>query len=427
MQAKIKGIKHRLGIWLAFRKLFKLWKSISPFDVFYEKTNPHLVIIPCDPFSVGGSRGDEAMITAVIQKYRMANPQIPITIISGSEEGNLYITNLPFKHIYPLYVWTGNNPIERIYNSVIDLHPSEVILLGADCMDGFYSPFISLTLLALHDLFSRTAGIKSRLLGFSFNGHPYKPLIKAYDSLSEDIVLNLRDEISLARFVKRTSHKAGLVSDAAFMLIPDSDFQEYSNLRDWIKTSHERGISYVIGFNFHPMLRKYKDSNEIQNDALTLAKNLVCILREDTSINFVLIPHDDRNRLTDNMMLNVIAEQLKSQGFEKRIYYIQHVYRASQLKAICGLLDGLVSSRMHLAIAALGQKKSVFAVTYQGKFEGLYRHFELSTHYLLTPTDFMSDKMVSRFHSYIDQLPELTNCVQRNLNKVVELSEKNLL
>lgn len=427
MRKKISKIKHKLGIWLAFRKAFKQWKKIKLVQVPEGDKSNCLVIVPCDPFSIGGSRGDEAMITAVIQRYRKFNPSISIVIVSGSEEGNCYISELPYENITPLDVWRGNYPIKRIYHAIMDVHPSNVVILGADCMDGFYSPFISLTLLALHDLCSRTKGIKSTLLGFSFNDHPYKPLIKAYNSLPTNVILNLRDEISLGRFIKRVSHKANLVADAAFMLVPDSDFLEYSKLKNWIFTRHKQGITHVIGFNFHPMLRKYKDSEEIKNDALILAKNLSCILRSDRSINFVLIPHDDRNLLTDNMMLEVIAKYLYSQGFNERVYYISHVYRASQLKAICGLLDGLVSSRMHLAIAALGQKKSVLAVTYQGKFEGLYRHFCLSTDYLLTPTDFMSDKMIYKFHSYISHLSELTICVQKNLDKVIKLSERNLI
>lgn len=126
-------------------------------------------------------------------------------------------------------------------------------------------------------------------------------------------------------------------------------------------------------------------------------------------------------------MLEVIYSYLHQKQLQDRVYYDAEVYRAPQLKAICSLIDGLISSRMHLAIAALGQGKSVMAASYQGKFEGLFQHFRLPDTYLLNPDVFISDAMIPVFYSYLDHLRELTSQVKKMLPSVVQLSQKNLL
>src|SRR5574344_391976 len=63
-----------------------------------------------------------------------------------------------------------------------------------------------------------------------------------------------------------------------------------------------------------------------------------------------------------------------------------YVLSAPELKALCGHLDCLFTSRMHLAIAALGRGKPVAAFAYQGKFTGLFRHFDLPEDLILPST-----------------------------------------
>ena len=317
MQAKIKEIKNKLSVFLSFNRQYFQWKKIHPSKI--DIKNDNLLIVPCDPWAIGGSRGDEAMLIAIIQWYRKKYPKSHIFIISASKEGCDYINNLPYSKITALYEWCGTNPIDRIYKTAINIDINSVILLGADCMDGFYSPFVSLTLIALHELFSLTGNIKSRLMGFSFNNSPYRPICKAFDSLSSDVCINLRDPISLQRFKKQIRINAGLVADVAFLLTPDYDFDGYKRLQEWTTLRHQAQGQYVIGFNFHPMLRKYGDVNGIRKDALAMAEILAEILRRNKNIHFVIIPHDNRNKLTDNIMLGTgkvcITINLKNELF----------------------------------------------------------------------------------------------------------------
>lgn len=423
----IRRFRADIGLLAAFSRQYIQWRRLVSTIPQHLNVQERLVIVPCDPWTVGGSRGDEAMLMAVIQQYRLKNSQIPIVVVVCDEVGCEYIQHLSVENITALPVWNGAYPLARIYHAVLEQKASHVVLLGADCMDGHYSPLLSLTLLNLHDLFSRTPGIDSRLLGFSFNDNPYRPLYFAFNHISGNTIVNLRDPISYERFRHKVSIQAGLVADAAFMLQPDCRFEGFNKLEDWIRNRRNGCKRTIIGFNFHPMLRNYGGVEDIKKDAIILAHNLEIILQERLNVDFVLIPHDNRSRLTDNLMLEVIYSYLHQKQLQDRVYYDAEVYRAPQLKAICSLIDGLISSRMHLAIAALGQGKSVMAASYQGKFEGLFQHFKLPDIYLLNPDVFISDAMISVFYSYLGHLGELTSQVEKMLPSVVRLSQKNLL
>lgn len=412
----------------AFFRTYIHWKRLvrqSSVKTYERPSAPCLVVVPCEPWTVGGSRGDEAMITGVIHRYRYQNSTIPIYIVCADSNGVNYIKGLSIDGIFPIATWNGAYALEGIYNSIIAVRPTDVVLLGADCMDGFYSPSLSLMLLALYDLCSKTDGINSRLLGFSFNEHPSQLMVWAFKSLTSDIQIKLRDSVSLSRFIKKTGRHASLVADAAFMLLPQTDFPLYDEISRWACAQRAEGHT-IIGLNFHPMLRKYSGADDIKADALLLAKNMQRILDRYNELSLILIPHDDRSHLTDNLMLSTIYEHLHEfTDYSQRIFYSPEVPRAPQLKGLCGVLDGLISSRMHLAIAALGMKVPVMAATYQGKFEGLFCHFGLSEDYLLNIHQLLSEDMLSIFDKWLADIPHLHLQIEKGLQHVIELSNSN--
>lgn len=423
------SIKQKLVRGIVFLRSFCYWKQLAK-DVGRNENDaapitPSLVIVPCDPQSVGGSRGDEAMITAVIQRYRRSSPMIPIHIVC-SDEGIGYIRYLPIERISPIPSWNGSYSTERVYRSIIAAKPSDVVILGADCMDGFYSPLLSLELLSIYDLCCKTPNLRAHLLGFSFNDKPSLMMVRAFKSLSPDTKILIRDGVSLTRYQNRVNRQAELVADAAFMLQPQFDFPLYEKVKLWADLQRADG-KRIIGLNFHPMLRSYSGEEDIKIDAQLLAQNVEKILSMHSDVSFVLIPHDDRSRRTDNLMLSTVYNYLKglNQG-SYRVYYSPEVPRAAQLKAMCGLLDGLISSRMHLAIAALGMGVPVMAATYQGKFEGLFEHFGLDDSFLLDPKRFLSNALVFTFDSFIKDLPDLKKQISIRLPLVQELSIANL-
>ena len=409
-----------------FWRIWRNWKRVAKqinSHIYTNNASQCLVIVPCDPWSVGGSRGDEAMITGVIHRYRNKHPNISIHIVCADANGKEYINKLGMDNIHPIISWNGAYCMERVYYSILNVNPTEIIILGADCMDGFYAPDLSLNLLALHDLFSRTNNTKSCLLGFSFNEHPSWLMLLAFRSLSKDIRIRIRDKISFCRYKRFTHMPAQLVADAAFMLKPQTDFKMYKEVTDWVSFQHNNGQT-IIGLNFHPMLRTYSGAEDVKGDAIILAHRMEEILQQHPTVSLVLIPHDDRSRLSDNLMLSTIFDTLHK--YHSRIFYSPEVPRAPQLKALCGLLDGLISSRMHLAIAAFGMEVPVMAATYQGKFEGLFLHFNLDDTFLLNPKRFLSHEIVETFASFLQAIPDLKKQISERLPVVQQLSYKNL-
>jgi len=418
----IKNLKRNCG----FLKQLLIWKRIkvSIPTIAAQKTSIN-VVVPCDPETVGGSRGDEAMIIASIQQLRDARPESKIYIVVSDNIGEDYVNSLPFEEIYSLKIWNGSNALNRIYRSIVSLAPECAIILGADCMDGFYSPFMSLMLLSLHDLLSKTPTIQCRLLGFSYNEHPSWLMNIAFRLCSKNTFFNIRDPYSYARFKKFTGRNARLVADEAFMLKPTYRFCGYENLERWGKEKKDSKMT-IVGFNFHPMLKQYTSKDDIQSDALEIAQNLQSILEKHLNVAFVLIPHDNRSRLNDNIVLSTINSYLVSRGLGDRLYYDSYVYRANELKGLCSLLDGLISSRMHLAIAALGQQKPVMVASYQGKFEGLFEHFQMDKEFILPPDVFISTTLIKKFDFFLSNLGRLRERVKEYLPKVLCLSSKNI-
>lgn len=417
-------IKAKLRPYSLFWNLYHKWRSFRTEISNNSSEGKSLVIIPCDPESIGGSRGDEAMIVATIQHFNIHFLGEPIYVVVANVEGEDYVKSLPFDNVKPLMCWYGAYPLERIYNDVLSKQPHDVCILGADCMDGFYSPYISLMLLSLHDLFSHTPNLKSHLLAFSFNAKPSLMMRFAFKKVNKELNINLRDAVSHQRYQSMVG-KAGLLADTAFSLQYETNFEGYCKMSQWCTFQRTRN-KIVVAFNLHPMLRQYNNSDEIIDDAKKVACNLAKMLSKHLDVSVVLLPHDARKRISDNNMLSVVFDELKNE-YSDRLYYDAEVYHASQLKGMCGLFDALISSRMHLAIAALGREVPVMAATYQGKFEGLFQHFGLSEEYLMAPQAFCSDNFQTVVDKFIANLGSIHITIKEALPKVLTLSKQNFL
>lgn len=430
-------IKENLVQAFVFFRIYMQWKNMMrhvPHASYPPQQRTSLVVVPCDPWTVGGSRGDEAMVLGVISYFRKQYPDCPVHIICA-DKGKDYVQRLSMDGVDAIASWNGAYSLSKVYRSIIAAKPTDVVILGADCMDGFYSPILSLQLLSIHALCCNTPNLRSRLLGFSFNERPSLLMVRAFKSLPSNTCIRIRDRVSMARYVEKVNRSAKLVADAAFMLLPNGENPMIEQVKGWVEDQRLKG-RHVIGLNIHPMLRKYVDDEEIRKDAIRISEIVVRILHRNPTVSLVFVPHDERTRVSDNLMLCTIYEQIfggnpindgkKTAGVHNRIFYVKDVLRAQHAKALCGLLDGIVCSRMHLAIAALGMAIPVMAATYQGKFEGLFRHFNLDDKFLLSPDKFISDDMIPVFESFCASLPALKASISKVLPSVLKLSILNL-
>ena len=387
------------------------------------KATSRLLIVPCDPWSVVGSRGDQAMILAAIHYYRSRYPKLDIDLITVpdfDEEKN----KLP-QGVNCLKIWEGRFLLHRLLHGAQPV-PEHVVVLGADVMDGHYSPFVSLVLLTISDLFLRR-GVDVHLLGFSFNASPSGWLRLAFDTVHPGLRINCRDEVSFQRLKKFTRHaNIRLVADAAFCLQPNERFEQFADYQAWC-AHRRREDRTILGLNLHNMLF-IGSVNEPDRNREWLACVTVALkefLQQEKNVDLVLIPHDFRPQTGDCLVLDSIFASLSC--FDDRLYYLRDDLAANQIKSMVSLVDGLISCRMHLVIAALGQGIPVLGVTYQGKFEGLFRHFDLMGDKIFVDPVLIdsADKFLSYLDVFHQNLPSLRKRVERKLPKALALSKQN--
>lgn len=382
-----------------------------------------LIIFPCDPESVTGSRGDEAMIQASITNFRQRHPNSTIYIVGQGQLASHFVDRSQLDSNLKFISTTNFSNLEELIKITSQIKPKEAVVIGADCIDGAYSPVLSITLIALFNILNKY-GLKTRMTGFSFNACPHKAVIRAVKKIGGNETYNVRDKYSHTRFKNITGAKCSLIADAAFLLGPQTDFNGFSKIKEWIdkkKAQHRT----IIAFNLHPMLRKYNNPDEIKDDAVKVAENIKILLAENPLVDLIFVPHDDRDRINDGVMLTAIYEMLLSSSYSERLFYDPIVPQAKNIKAVVALTDGLISSRMHLAIAALGSGVPVLGTDYQDKFPGLFVHFQLPNEFLLSANDFFSDKFIVVSKVFFKQLPELKRIIEQNIQEIHKLAQLN--
>ena len=411
---------------IALARLRLNWRWLQLRAAFYHQGRsalPSLVLVPCEPWSVVGSRGDEAMVYSILRDFRLRHPEGRITIVTGSpdigktSDGQRLVRDfgVEFVHAWRPRLFLSN--IARVYR---DMRATEVYVLGADCMDGHWSMFLSITLLAAADLAARM-GMAVRLTAFSWNEHPCPKVVKAFKNVTPKLPILVRDPISYERFVQnvrlKTGHTATLVADVAFNLKPCVTSLVRTEL-DWMAEQRASGC-FVLGFNLHTMLVE-KDRLPHLIDA-SIAQ-LRVFLSSHPNVALTLLPHDYRDG-ADMAVLRQIAEGLASNGL--RVRQVTTSLTAEELKALVGGLDALFTSRMHLGIAALGMGRPIAAFAYQGKFVGLFKHVNLPEKLILLPE--MVDGLSELLEGLMRNLVSLERALTEALPATMVLAKTNLL
>ena len=418
----LKKTRRSLRIKLAQRQLLREWsvKKSTHFELKAPKPLNRLLILPCDPWTFIGSKGDEAMVNAAVGHLAAKSSGLSVGVIVASASAAEAAIRLGYQ---PLFCWAENWSLGKVLSGIDEFDPDMMLTLGADVMDGYYSPQTTSRLLITADIVA-ARGVLSIVLGFSFNKNPNPDTRVIFERLDSRLSLNVRDPISLERFHEFTSRAARLVADAAFMLTPNYDGDGVTDAISWANSRRLAG-DVVIGLNIHPMLiRKASDAQvaDLVQGVVAAVKHLPSASR----ISVALIPHDYRGAEGDDVCLAPIYEALAS-TFGGRIIYPRAELSAAQLKAIAGSMDGVITGRMHLAVASLGMGVPVAGLTYQDKFHGLFLHFGLPNRLLLSPEQVIDGTSLGELiEGFICEIPTLRALVQNKLPGVKLLSLRNL-
>ncbi|MFA5041606.1 MAG: polysaccharide pyruvyl transferase family protein [Bdellovibrionales bacterium] len=408
--------------WLVWGPTIRAWKKVA---ASLPVAAPHasvrkILIVPSDPYTLTGSRGDDAMIDALLGVARDNNKDVELFIVTGSDEAD---TEARKKGLSPCQIWASAFSPEKILAEFKKLSPDALVVIGADVMDGYYNPYLPLHGLMFADLASRL-GARAFVLGFSFNKSPWKQLKAAFELTNNAVKINVRDPISMERFNAFCSRPADLVADAAFCLKPALDSDLRKKVTAWVEEVHQKG-HLAIAFNIHPML--FKNATQTQIDHLVAAATSALeAVSKARKVSWLFLPHDFREDVGDNACLTPLAKILGERGLSGRIFHITKDHSAAELKAAASQVDGVITARMHLSIGSLGMGVPVAAITYQDKFQGLFRHFDLPDWLLVSPDEVLSstklEKMMLRF---IDENAQIKAMVAQKLPEVMRLSMKN--
>lgn len=373
-----------------------------------------LVILPADPHTPVGSKGDEAMMRAVIARIAASAPGLRVGVITASA-GTAGYETLP--------VWRDPWRLQNVKAALLEFDADTLLVVGADVLDGYYSPRLSMRMLAVADMAAHM-GLRTRILGFSFNAAPSRRLRPMFDRLSPALTINLRDPVSLARFNAFCRTPATLVADAAFMLAAEQESPRVAAVAAWVAQRRAAG-DRVIVFNLHPLLVRPADPGKLQALVDSACVALASLMRL-RGLSVVLLPHDDRGEIGDDVCLLPVYRRLRRE-FGACMHHPPEQMAAAELKAAAGLMDGVVTGRMHLAIASLGMGVPVAAVTYQDKFHGLFAHFDLPASLLLSAEDAVHpDRLLAMMTAFVDRLEPLAAQVRAALPGVMAASERNL-
>lgn len=301
------------------------------------------------------------------------------------------------------------------------------LIIGADIMDGHYSPNECRRRVAMAHLAEAT-GVRTVILGFSFNDSPHPLAVSALNSLPTTIKINARDPISLERLSRALTRPVDLSADIAFQLQPAGRSALLDSMIPWIE-QQQAAERLVIGINANflaaPSTMR-RDGGRPLIEAY--ASELAAFAADRPDVAYLLVPHDYRSVSglpSDQSIAESIAQALPA-SLRERTHVIPAPATAPEIKALAGRLDLVLTGRMHLAIAAIGGGTPAGGVVYQDKFEGLYRHLELPP-LCFDPTRLSEPRALADFLAYlVDHRAEFATTIQGSLPRILMLADNNL-
>lgn len=298
--------------------------------------------------------------------------------------------------------------------------------LGADVMDGHYSPVASFRRANLLRI-AAELGLEVSVLGFSFNDEPSPLVLGALRDLPASVRLCARDPVSHARLTKNLGRPVDLVADLAFGLQPVLDPNEdEAELLDWIEARHAAG-DILIGLNASHRSFKSSTGADVDTVATSYAAALTGLFRTRSDVSAVAIPHDyreSREDTSDEQLLEAIAERLEP-AHRARLACPSFRLQARFASRLTAEVDVVFSGRMHLVIASLRNGTPAATVAYQGKVSGLSQHFDLPALGVAPSTALDPIALQDAMGALLDGRAELAVRVDRARPRISALQSSN--
>lgn len=411
-------LREKIWLW-NYKSIFHIfckWYPQSRLDGKFTDQASGILLIPPDTSSIGGSLGDQALLGGVVAALRHRGyKKVMVLCKRGATPPPPMGISVSLVH-----AWNDLRTISLLIKAI--RASKAVILIGADTLDGFYTPFYSEVQMLMAE-FGYSQGCDSRIVSFSFNAKPHPRAITALRGLPDAVQLFVRDGVSADRVEFSTGHSTRRVADVGFLICPDLGCSLDNLIAIWAK-DHKRNERTVVAWNisYHCLLQLDKEG---VRKIIEASEYVIRQLISDCNAALVLVPHDFRKNGGDVQLLKNLKEKLEDLG-DDRVLLLSNPYTASEIKAACRHFDFLFTGRMHLMIAALGMGVPSVAIASQGKFEGLFDHFGLNQSYIITAGLACNKADLERFilaHFY--ERDKIKEAILVRLPDVLKLSDRN--
>lgn len=373
------------------------------------------LIMPSDPAAPSGSMGEMAMLTGLMQSLKSVHPDALFTLI-GTHSHQLNIQGVGTIDV--VSAWQGATG-SRTFDRLLRQHHA-LIGLGADVLDGKYGASLVCRFVAYCNHAARL-GIPATITGFSFNSTPRRPAVHALSRLHPDVRINVRDQFSLQRFSDSVRRSAVLCADIAFLMEPSNESDPETD--QWIREMRIAGrIPVGVNMNAHAFAQVISETGA-PNLVESMARQLVKAAERE-SLAYLLIPHDVKPQSGDIKLLRLLDDALRESEFTFVHYTLST--DPSRIKRTTGLLDLVITGRMHLAIAALGMNTPILSISYQDKFEGLYEHFDQSPEDMIQPQQCVTNSLSEHISSAIARRSATRTTISGNLLIIRDLALRNI-
>lgn len=296
---------------------------------------------------------------------------------------------------------------------------------GADMMDGYYSPQESIRRLVLAN-HACQVGLASGIVCFSFNREPHPDVVRHFRRLSPKVHLAARDPLSHARLSEALGRSIECTADVAFLLEPNEDFPGVRDAVAWISSEQASG-RLVVGLNANYLVAEKHTADPVGDLVAGYARAVALAAERGPSLSFIFLPHDRRpmRGVIDDFELAARIRSTLPDSVRGHTYMLANECGAAEVKAIVRRLDAVVAGRMHLAIACVSQGIPAGAVTYQGKFEGMFRHFGIEGVTLSPQEALKGDSLAELMAQLIKRHHEIRAQVAANIERVRGLAAAN--
>jgi colanic acid/amylovoran biosynthesis protein len=313
----------------------------------------------------------------------------------------------------------GNDPQAQLEFALSLIGCAHFGVIGADIIDGVYSSEHAGKVVQLCNLAVR-CGTPTTIFGFSFSLTPDPEAIAALRRLDPRVVCLCRDQVSLERFRSVTGRSASLVADLAFHMRPELVSSGATAALRSLEAARSQGM-HILVFNINHLTTDGTDIDLVKVSVDELTK----ILGRHRDLHCLLLAHDFRGQQSDQLLLSQVFSQFP-EDLRDRTFLLEPPYTAADVKELVGMSDLVVTGRMHLAIAALGQGVPVIGVVYQGKFEGLFDYFAVRD--LLFYPSALTQRYVLADHisEILDDLLRYRDTIATSLPHVIEQAGRNV-